>query len=92
MSAGGAGGGGAGPGNVGYSSASPAPGYAGGVTGGGGGGGVGGMPMGHHGPGTPVLSSPQESNSDINFNMMKGGPGPNIQVHKIHQLLLAVSY
>ena len=32
-----------------------------------------------HGPGTPIMQSPQEPNNDVNYGMMKGMP-PNMNV------------
>ena len=43
----------------------------GGGNGGGGGGGGGGVTLGHHGPSTPIMPSPQDSSGELNFNLIK---------------------
>ena len=50
--------------------------------GGGGGGSGGGVPIGHHGPSTPIIPSPQDQSGDLNFNLIKNvNSGGGIQFH-----------
>ena len=44
------------------------------------GGNTGGVPLSHHGPSTPIISSPQDSSGDLNFNLIKNVNSGSIQV------------
>ena len=45
------------------------------------GGGGGGVSLGHHGPSTPIIPSPQDPSGDLNFNLIKNvNPGGGMQV------------
>lgn len=64
-----------------YSSSSPVsyvPPGAGGVGNAGGGGGNGGVSLGHHGPSTPIIPSPQDSSGELNFNLIKNVHDQNL--------------